>query len=374
MENELFHSLLADPHAAFPADALGRLPWWRDMADCPQDPAHHGEGDVATHTRMVVDELRGGSAWRDLPRDGRGVLLLAALLHDVGKPATTVTEPDGRIGAPGHSRRGAIMTREMLWKAAVPFATREAVCALIRWHQRPFFVFGGEDPARAVIQLAQTCRCDYLAHLAEADVRGRIAADAGEMLLNISLFAETASDNGCLSAPFPFASDASRFAYFRKPGRDAAYAEFDNSEGEIVVLCGLPGAGKDTLARGEFAALPMISLDALRTELGVAHTDSQHPVIGAARERAREHLRRGEPFVWNATTISRDQREPIISLASEYRLRARIVYVEVPWRVQQSQNKGRAEQVPPAAIQRMIHRWEVPDETEAHVVEYRVRK
>jgi putative nucleotidyltransferase with HDIG domain len=218
--------------------------WWRAMADCPQDPIHHAEGDVATHTRMVVDELRGLAAWQDLPDTERGVLLLAALLHDVGKPATTTIENDGRIISPGHSRRGAILTREMLWKAGVPFAIREAVCALIRWHQRPFFVIGSDDPERAVITIAQTCRCDHLALLAEADIRGRISASTDDFLLHVALFAEVARDAGCLTAPYPFASAHSRFEYFRKPGRVASYEAFDDTSGEIVLMAGLPGMGK----------------------------------------------------------------------------------------------------------------------------------
>jgi predicted kinase len=117
----------------------------------------------------------------------------------------------------------------------------------------------------------------------------------------------------------------------------------------------------------------MISLDALRAEMGVSHTDDQHGVIRAAREQARVYLRRGEPFVWNATSISCEQRESVVALAAEYSFRTRIVYVEVPWTVQQKQNRGRAEQVRDSAIARMLHRWEAPDETEAHAVERRIQ-
>ncbi|MBC8139674.1 MAG: AAA family ATPase [Fibrella sp.] len=369
---ELLSSLIAAPDAPLPWERLATVSWWQAMADCPQDPIHHAEGDVATHTRMVMEELRNLAAWRDLPLAQRGVLLLAALLHDVGKPATTATDNDGRVTSPGHSRRGMILAREMLWKAGIPFAVREAVCSLIRWHQRPFFVIGSDDPERAVITIAQSCRCDHLAILAEADVRGRISTTPETMLLHVALFAEVARDAGCLATPYPFASPHSRFEYFRKPGRAANYEAFDDTSGEIILMSGLPGMGKDTLARREFAHLPMLSLDALRTEMRVAHTDDQHGVIRAAREQARVYLRRGEPFVWNATSISREQRETVVALASEYRFRTRIVYVEVPWQVQQRQNKSRDAQVRDVAIHRMIHRWEIPDETEAHTVQLQV--
>ena len=69
------------------------------------------------------------------------------------------------------------------------------------------------------------------------------------------------------------------------------------------MLSGLPGAGKDTLATGRYVALPQVSLDALRVETGAGPTGNQGRVIDLARQRAREHLRTGEPFVYNATNL-----------------------------------------------------------------------
>ena len=46
-------------------------PWVAPMAACPQDPEHHAEGDVWTHTKMVCEALAGLPAWRALPAGGR---------------------------------------------------------------------------------------------------------------------------------------------------------------------------------------------------------------------------------------------------------------------------------------------------------------
>ncbi len=367
----LFETFLAAPDAALPWAIIENTLWWQDMASCPQDSVYHAEGDVATHTRMVTNELQNLPAWQVLTETDRGILLLAALLHDVGKPATTVTDDDGRITSPGHSRRGAILARQLLYESDVSFTVRETVCALIRWHQRPFWVLESASPERAVITIAQTCRCDYLAVLAEADTRGRVSPTLDDALLYIALFAEAAKDAGCYDAPYPFASDHSRFVHFRTPDRAPDYAAFNDTAGEIALMSGLPGAGKDTLVRNEWAHLPVVSLDTLRIEHKIAHGGSQHAVISAARELARTYLRRGESFVWNATGINREQRDPVVSLAAEYRFQVRIVYVEVSSAVRQRRNKSRAAPVPDAAIARMLARWEPPDETEAHIVERR---
>ena len=115
---------------------------------------------------------------------------------------------------------------------------------------------------------------------------------------------------------------------------------------------------------------PVISLDALRAEMDVDPTDPQGPVIERARELAREHLRRAEAFVWNGTNLSRQMRERPIDLFAAYNARVRIVYVEVPEPVLRRQNRSRSQPVPDGVIDRLLSRWEVPDLTEAHRVDW----
>src|SRR5262249_55982460 len=132
-----------------PAPPAWRVPWedlhqafsWvRDLADCPQNPIHHAEGNVWIHTRMVCEELARLEGWRALPEEERRIVFAAAVLHDVAKPECTRVEPDGRISARGHSRRGSIRARRILWEMGGPFTSREQVAALIRFHQRPYFL------------------------------------------------------------------------------------------------------------------------------------------------------------------------------------------------------------------------------------------
>src|SRR5207237_10107737 len=95
-------------------------PFVRALASCPQDPIHHAEGDVWVHTRMVCEELIALPAWRALPEAERRLVFAAAVLHDVAKPECTRTGDDGRISARGHSRRGSVMARGILWRMGVP--------------------------------------------------------------------------------------------------------------------------------------------------------------------------------------------------------------------------------------------------------------
>jgi predicted kinase len=343
------------------------------MASCPQDPVHHAEGDVWTHTRMVIDALLDLPAFQALEAREQRVVYLACLLHDVAKPWTTQTEPDGHISAHGHSRAGELFVRPMLWSLGVPFDEREAICSLIRWHQVPFFLVDREDPVRLAREISLSVGCDLLALVAEADIRGRICADMPRILDQIELFRLSCEDDGCLSTPRAFASPHTRVQYFRSTGRHPDVEAFDDTRGEMIVMCGIPGSGKDTWVRSNAASLPVVCLDDLRDELDIGHDEAQGQVVQEARERARQQLRKGASFVWNATNLSRQRRGPIESLAFDYGARVKIVYVEVPVQTLRSQNQSRPASVPEAAIERMVRRWEMPSLTEAHEIELAVR-
>ena len=348
-------------------------PWIRDMAGCAQDPEYHAEGDVWIHTRMVVEELLALDVWRALPPDDRRVLFAAAVLHDVAKPECSRLE-EGRIRTRGHSRRGAILARGILWEQAVPFAQRERIAGLIGVHQLPYYLIERQDFLRQAIDAAARTRADHLAILAEADVRGRICADKQRLLDNVALFREQMAELGLSSEPYAFASDHARVLFFLDEKRGPETPAFFRPKSDVVLMSGLPGAGKDHHVKTCLADREMISLDELRAEMDVEPGDEQGAVIQRAKNRARELLRAGEPFVWNATNIGRLQRGPLLELFVAYQARVRIVYVEPPHRLLFAQNRQRPSPVPERVIRRFVSRWEVPDLREAHAVEHLVRE
>lgn len=346
--------------------------WIQNLAGCPQDPVYHAEGDVWIHTRMVTEALAGIPAWRCLPEAERQAVFAAALLHDVAKPACTRLDADGRITSRGHSRRGAILARQFLWRLGVPFAVREQIAALVRHHQVPYYLVNRPDAQRLAIEVSQTARCDRLALLAEADVRGRVCQDQQRLLDNVALFLEFCGEEHCLSIARTFASDHARFLYFRSGQRHPDAPAHEDFRAEVVVLSGLPGAGKDTWVRKHLPDWPVVSLDDVRSEMDVDPTDEQGQVINRAREQARAYLRAGQSFVWNATNLSRQLRGQCLGLFADYHARIRIVYVEASEERLLRQNRQRPAPVPQAVLERLLDRWEVPDCTEAHRVDWMV--
>ncbi len=345
-----------------------RYEWLGPLAECLQDPENHGEGDVGTHTRMVCEELAALPGWRALEEEARQVLFLAALFHDIAKPLCRQVDAEGTIRFPGHSRRGAILARRILWRLGVPFRLREQVTALVRHHLKPFHLLDRTDGQRVALEISQTVRCDRLALLAEADARGRLCRDQARLLDQIALFVEFCREQRCLEHPYRFATDHARFVYFQREGATPEHVPHEHFGSEVILLSGLPGAGKDYWARTTLPDVPQISLDEVREELGVEPTDEQGGVLQQARLRAREHLRRKERFVWNATNLSRLVRRECIRLCAAYEARIRIVYLEVEEAELHRRNQQRPRPVPRRVMERMLERWEVPDRTEAHEV------
>ncbi len=359
-------------------EVMERVVAVEEMARTAQDATWHAEGDVWTHTKMALEALVEDPTYVQADAGAREVMFAAVLFHDAGKPATTRHEPDGRITSRGHSLAGEVLVRGALWRAGVPFGVREQVCALIRSHQVPFFGVELAPPlaAQRAARLSLSMRNDWLAAVAAADGRGRRTSDPRDrerIVDNCALWREVASEAGCLDRPRVFPDAHTRVLYLddERAGRAAEVPAFDDTVAEAVVLSGLPGGGKSTWLAAH-PELAVVSLDALRDELDVDPGDGQGAVISAARERAREHLRAGRPFAWNATTLTRPFRRSLVELCRSYRFRVRIVYCEVTAIEQRRRNRGRAADavVPEKVIERMIGRWSVPAPDEAHAVDY----
>ena len=350
-----------------------RFPWVADMRAVPQDALHHAEGNVAIHTQMVIAALLAEPAYQALGPQEQEVLWAAALLHDVEKRSTTVTEPDGRITARGHARKGAQTARRILYKdIPAPFAIREQIWGLVQHHSIPLWLLERPDPLKLAVQVSLEVNTEWLALLARADIKGRIAPDVQDLLYRVDCFEEFCKEHGCWGGTRAFASDDARMHYLHTDDAYPDYEPYDKPAMEVVMLSGLPGAGKDTYIRKHLKDRPLISLDALRVEMGYAPDDKtgNGRVIQQAKEKAKEFLRNQRSFVWNATNTTRNMRAQLIDLFTSYKAAVHIVYLEVPFNQVMKQNKGREAVVPAGVVDKLANKLEVPSRVEAHQVSY----
>jgi predicted kinase len=213
---------------------------------------------------------------------------------------------------------------------------------------------------------------EHLALLAKADVLGRVCDDAEEMLFRIDLFKELCLENHCFGKARKFPSNYGRYLYFNKTESSPDYEPYDDLKFEVIVMCALPGSGKDTYLAHNLKDLPSLSLDDIRREYKISPLDKKNNgrVIQMAKEKAKEFMRKRSTFVFNATNITRDMRSKWIQLFTDYGARVRIVYLEVPYTRLKKQNANRPYPVPEKVIDRMIDKLEVPNYREAHEIEF----
>lgn len=162
--------------------ALGVLdqlfPEIKALIEVPQDPEWHPEGDVFVHTRLVVD--RAHELIESLPYAKQVTVMLAALAHDFGKPATTEFI-DGRLRSRGHEEAGVEPTLSFLDRLNIHtldgYDVRAQVVALVRDHLKPgeYFKQREEVGDGAFRRLARKCELDLLYRVATADSLGRNA-------------------------------------------------------------------------------------------------------------------------------------------------------------------------------------------------------
>lgn len=182
---EIEKLLLRAAHPSIGLEWLRRLgvieklfPEIQSLIEVPQDPEWHPEGDVFVHTKLVIDGAR--RLIDDLPYPRQVTVMLAALAHDFGKPATTEFV-EGRWRSRGHEEAGVAPAESFLNRVNVHtvdgYNVRAQVIALVREHLKPgeFYKKRDEISEGAFRRLARRCEPDLLYRVAKADSLGRNA-------------------------------------------------------------------------------------------------------------------------------------------------------------------------------------------------------
>jgi poly(A) polymerase len=104
------------------------LPEVRKLQGVQQPPEFHPEGDVWTHTLMMLEGLGTG------PAPATSTLGLGVLLHDIGKPATFAVRE--RIRFDGHVEVGVKIAERICRRLRLSTAQTDRVLALVAQHMR----------------------------------------------------------------------------------------------------------------------------------------------------------------------------------------------------------------------------------------------
>jgi tRNA nucleotidyltransferase (CCA-adding enzyme) len=156
---------------------IARLfPELQALAGCPQEPEWHPEGDVWVHNLQVIDQAR--MRLDGLSRPQQLAVMLGAVCHDLGKPATT-RFLDGRIRSLDHEEQGVAPASAFLDRLNVNafdgYDVRRQVLGITAQHLKPgsWFKVRDEVGDGAFRRLAHKVDLELLARVAKSDCEGR---------------------------------------------------------------------------------------------------------------------------------------------------------------------------------------------------------
>lgn len=227
------------------------------------------------------------------------------------------------------------------------------------------------DPERALFAASLRVDMSLLCLLAKADVLGRICQDQSELLSRIEIFELFCREQGCWMQPKAFASAAGRFHYFHHQRGTTDYEPLRSKEAKWLCCVACREWEKITLLlsiirNGKWSALMKF----------VARIKSILPIKCArlgrsTSEGAGESLVTcKKDFIWNATSLSASLRASMIGLFARYQAKIHLIYLEVPYKQWQQQNRQRDYAVPEKVMERMASKLELPTPDEAHQVSY----
>jgi tRNA nucleotidyltransferase (CCA-adding enzyme) len=144
------------------------------LVGVPQEAEWHPEGNVDVHTLMVVDEAR--KLIDDLDYSRQVTVMLGALCHDFGKPATTKFF-GGRWRSHAHDEAGIEPTISFLDKLGIftldGYDVRKQIIEIVRYHLLPGMFYKSQPGDGAFRRLARKVETDLLYRVAKADSLGR---------------------------------------------------------------------------------------------------------------------------------------------------------------------------------------------------------
>lgn len=137
-----------------------------------------------------------------------------------------------------------------------------------------------------------------------------------------------------------------------------------------LILCGLPFAGKSTLAEALIAdGYLIVSIDGINEERGLGKNGAKISAYAweethkIALERFRDHLQTGKNVVWDDTNYAAFIRDPIFEAAMEAGGEPVVVFVDAPVEVVRSRAGQTTKHSRPSSVQdieRVIKNFERP--------------
>ena len=295
--------------------------------DDPYGNPYHMEGDVWTHTMMVMQEAR--------HLDLSNLQKISLLLHDIGKPKTR-QELEGKVRFKGHELLSALMAMDMLSEYS-----NEDKIKIFKYIWYHTALLANLDKGLPFIKNMFAKDPDLLLDLipiTKADAYGRITAgDHHEMLCHLD-------------------------DYLMGTINSLIYnEEINNFKGKVNILIGLPASGKSTYLKNKgISSEKIISRDSLAKELfggeeilkNISDRDKRK-LDKTLMEKIKQSISMGEEFYIDMVNLNdRDRYKTLKNIPGNWYKNA-LVFIS-PWTTILERNKSRNKNVSEDYILRQV--------------------
>ena len=347
-------------------DYIETIPEFAALKVCLHSLRFHSEGDPWEHTKLVVDNAalilknpKFDDVWVTYSNWRKEALLLAALFHDIGKPAVTSwNEKEGDWSAPDHAEKGAKMTRMILACGGFEdIQQRELVVALVRCPMRMHELL--HHPEKIQRRLCEYALFDYkndFFHATFDDARFMAFCDSlgtwskrKPMAERLRIYNELkALRTNYLVAPtlnFNFRGKIDAYKIVRSEENLTFDEDFT-----VYVAIGVSGSGKTSYMKKNYPDLPILSRDIARAELGfcepgkkfVGNVDQENKVTSYLEKKMKKYASEHKDFIIDDMNIRQKYRESIHRTLAGTNARYVYIYVEAPT-MQDAINRRRAD-------------------------------
>ncbi len=358
------------------------IPELRLLQTCEQGHEHHAEGNVLIHTNMAATIILHLIEQENVPEQDRVLLYISTILHDIGKPCTSVfNRKKNKITAYGHDDAGVPLANEFLKKYFPEFTykQREKVTRLIEWHMQPRMrIKDGTATVTWLKMLSLAVNTKHLYLLSQADTLGRTANDMKLSMHLLELFKQNCQDCGVWDKQYriPFASHLDNASYslarwnilmHKAPESndtyDAAHAIMNQPPKpnfQLMLLIGAPGSGKSTIRDqlvAQYPDLKVISMDDRRKELtGDTNDQSRNNEVFSWQQRElRKAMQARQNTVVDATNTSRKLRKVLWDIARENGALCSAIYFDLSLDILLERNAKRERNVPQDVVKRFYN-------------------
>lgn len=366
------------------------FPLLKEFKNTPQDPVWHAEGDVHIHTDMVLHELyQVFDTEQFIPTpEQRQILILAALLHDIAKPITTYTCKDtGRVKASKHEELGLNYLSFRILDLELPSESVIEILNLVGYHQKPKLLVIKGAPKTEYLKLCNIVDYELMYWLEIADMKGRVCEDLEEQLMYLDEYyslcrdylLEYSCDLQYLEEESHYCENVGNYQIIHGDMSSfseakAKFYEHKDKHSHFVMIVGISGTGKSTLASQEYPLHHHVSLDKLRLLFSQGPRQRSKEMEGKVIQEAKEMLKYAfhhkTNVVFDATNLRRELREQLLTIAHNYHAFSTIHVLMKPVPQIKKQNKQRHMEIPEEVIDNQIAKFQLPSANEAHEVIY----